>query len=112
MNAQALYYSQEVRKENKKYNSLLESVNIMTINVSMITKSLSINVFTSINFDDIDFDTNMIFVWRNEDIAGSIVLPNDEDIHIDFWIDKSEYKSFNNYKDFRKFYNEYKNLVI
>ena len=85
----------------------------MTINVSMKTKSISINVFTSINFDDIDFDINMIFVWRNEDIAGSIVLPINEDIHIDFWIDNSEYKSFDNYQEFRTFYNEeYKNLVI
>ena len=83
----------------------------MTINVSMKTKSISINVFTSINFDDIDFDINMIFVWRNEDIAGSIVLPINEDIHIDFWVD-DECKSFNNYENFRKFYNEeYKNLV-
>ena len=84
----------------------------MTINVSMKTKRISINVFTSINFDDIDFDKNTIFVWRNEDIAGSIVLPSYEDIHIDSWIDDSEYKSFNNYKEFRKFYNEYKNFVI
>lgn len=84
----------------------------MTINVSMKTKSLSINVFTSINFDDIDFDKNMIFVWRNDDIAGSIVLPNDEDIYIDFGVD-DKFKLFNNYEDFRKFYNEeYKNNVI
>ena len=84
----------------------------MTINVSMDRKSLSINVFTSINFDDIDFDRSMIFLWLNGDIVGSIVLPNDEDIHIDFRINNSEYKSFDNYEDFRKFYNkEYKNLV-
>lgn len=83
----------------------------MTINVSMKTKSISINVFTSINFDDIDFEKSIIFVWRNDDIAGSIVLPNDEDIYINFWID-DEFKSFNNYEEFRKFYNEeYKNLV-
>lgn len=84
----------------------------MNINVSMNTKSLSINVLTSINFDDIDFEKNMIFVWRNDDISGSVVLPINEDIYIDFWINNSEYKSFNNYEDFRKFYNEeYKNLV-
>ena len=84
----------------------------MNINVSMKTKSVSINVFTSINFDDIDFDKNMVYVWRNEDIVGSIVLPSYEHIHIDFWINENEYKSFNDYKDFRKFYyNEYKNLV-
>lgn len=82
----------------------------MTIKVSMKTKSLSINVFTSINFDDIDFDRSMFFVWLNGVIVGSIVLPNDEDIHIDFWID-DKCKSFNNYEEFRKFYNEYKNLV-
>lgn len=85
----------------------------MIINVSMKTKSLSIDVFTSINFDDIDFDRSMIFVWRNGDIAGSIVIPVDTDIYIDFWINDREYKSFNSYEDFRKFYNEeYKNLVI
>ena len=84
----------------------------MTINVSMKTKSISINVFTSINFDDIDFDKNMIYVWKNGDIAGSIVLPSFENVDIDFLIDKSEYKSFNNYEEFRKFYNEYKNHVI
>lgn len=84
----------------------------MTINVSMISKSLSINFFTSINFDDIHFDKYIIFVWRNNDIAGSVVLPNDEDVHIDFWINDREFKSFNNYEEFRKFYNEkYKNLV-
>lgn len=83
----------------------------MNINVSMKTKSISINVFTSINFDDIDFDKSMIFVWRNEDIAASIVLPINEDIHIEFWIDYSEYKSFDNYEEFRQFYYEYKNLV-
>lgn len=85
----------------------------MTINVSMKTKSISINIFTSINFDDIDFDKNMIFVWSNDDIAGSVVLPINEDIHIDFWIDDSEYKSFNNYDKFRTFYYaKYKNHVI
>lgn len=83
----------------------------MNINVSMNTKSLSINVFTSINFDDIDFDRSMIFLWRNDDIAASVVLPINEDIHIDFWVN-DECKSFNNYEDFRKFYNEKnKNLV-
>lgn len=81
----------------------------MTINVSMNTKTLSIDVFTSINFDDVDFDKNMIFIWLNDVIAGSVVIPIDEDIFIDFWIDKREYKSFNNYEEFRKFYNEYKN---
>lgn len=83
----------------------------MNINVSMKSKSISINVFTSINFDDIDFDKDVIFVWRNEDIAGSIVLPSFENIYIDFWVNDDECKSFANYKDFRKFYNEYKNLV-
>lgn len=108
MNSQLLYYRQEVR-EKTKYNNLLESVNVMTINVSMNTKTLSIDVFTSINFDDVDFDKNMIFIWLNDVIAGSVVIPIDEDIFIDFWIDKREYKSFNNYEEFRKFYNEYKN---
>ena len=85
----------------------------MTINVSMKTKSISINVFTSINFDDIDFGKNIIFVWRNDDISASIVLPNYEDIHIDFWIDNSKYQSFDNYQEFRIFYNEeYKNHII
>ena len=84
----------------------------MTINVSMKTKSLSIDYYTSINFDDIDFDKNMIFVWRNNDIVASVVIPMYTDIYIDFWINLIEYKSFNNYEDFRKFYNtEYKNLV-
>ena len=82
----------------------------MTINVSMKTKSLSIDCFTSINFDDIDFDKNVIFIWKNGNIAGSIVLPSFENIGIDFWIN-DECKSFANYKEFRKFYNEYKNLV-
>ena len=83
----------------------------MTISVSMNTKSLSIDFFTSINFDDIDVDKSMIFVWLNGVIVSSIVLPNDEDIDITFWID-DECKSFNNYEEFRKFYNEeYKNLV-
>ena len=84
----------------------------MNIELSMKTKSISINVFTTINFDDIDFGKNMIFVWRNEDIAGSIVLPSFENIDVTFWAD-GECKSFNNYKDFRVFYNsEYKNHVI
>lgn len=83
----------------------------MIISVSMKNKNLSINFFTSINFDDIDFDRSMIFVWLNGVIVGSIVLPNDEDIDIAFWVD-DECKSFNNYEEFRKFYNEeYKNLV-
>ena len=82
----------------------------MNISVSMNTKSLSIDFFTSINFDDIDFDKSMIFVWLNGVIVGSVVIPNDIDMV--FWIDNSEYKSFNNYEDFRKFYNEeHKNLV-
>ena len=84
----------------------------MTINVSMKTKSLSINVFTSINFDDIDFDKNMIFVWLNGVIVGSVVIPINEDFYIDFWINDREHKLFINYEDFLKFYNEnYKNLV-
>lgn len=84
----------------------------MTINVVMnANKRLSINYFTSINFDDIDFDKNMIFIWINDVIVGSVVLPINEDIYIDFWINNSEYKSFNNYEDFRIFYNKYKNLV-
>ena len=83
----------------------------MNISVSMKNKNMSINFFTSINFDDIDFDRSMIFVWLNGVIVSSIVLPNDEDIDITFWID-GECKSFNNYEEFRKFYNEeYKNLV-
>ena len=106
-----ILYSRGKERKQNIYN-LLESVNIMTINISMKTKSLSINVFTSINFDDIDFDKSMIFVWLNDVIVGSIVLPNDEDIDIDFWVD-DKCKSFNNYEDFRKFYNtEYKNLII
>ena len=85
----------------------------MNISVSMNTKSLSIDFFTSINFDDIDFDKSMIFVWLNGVIVGSVVIPIDNDIDMVFWIDNSEYKSFNNYEDFRKFYNEeHKNLVI
>ena len=84
----------------------------MTISVSMNTKSLSIDFFTSINFDDIDVDKSMIFIWFDDVIVGSVVIPIDNDIDIVFWIDNSEYKSFNNYEDFRKFYNEeYKNLV-
>ena len=84
----------------------------MTISVSMNTKSLSIDFFTSINFDDIDVDKSMIFIWLNDVIVGSVVIPNDNNIDIVFWIDNSEYKSFNNYEDFRTFYNEeYKNLV-
>ena len=85
----------------------------MIINVSMKTKSISIDCFTSINFDDIDFGNNVFFVWLNDVIVGSVVIPIGEDIHIDFWVNNSEYKSFNNYEDFRKFYNEeYKNHVI
>lgn len=84
----------------------------MNINVSMKTKSISVNVFTSIDFDDIDFNKNMIFVWLNGVVVGSVVIPIDEDVYIDFWLDNSEYKSFNDYEDFRNFYNEYKNLVI
>lgn len=84
----------------------------MTISVSMNTKSLSIDFFTSINFDDIDVDKSMIFIWLNDVIVGSVVIPIDNDIDIVFWIDNSDYKSFNNYEDFRNFYNEeYKNLV-
>ena len=84
----------------------------MTINVSMNTKSLSIDVFTSINFDNIEFDKNMIFIWLNDVIVGSVVIPFD-DIHIDFWIDNSKYQSFDNYQEFRIFYNEeYKNHII
>ena len=83
----------------------------MNINVSMKTKSISIDFFTSINFDDIDFDKSMIFVWLNDVIVGSVVIPIDNDMDIAFWVD-DECKSFNNYDDFRKFYNEeYKNLV-
>lgn len=83
----------------------------MNISVTMNTKSLSIDFFTSINFDDIDFDKSMIFVWLNGVIVGSVVIPIDNDIDIDFWVN-DECKTFNNYEDFRKFYNEeYKNLV-
>ena len=84
----------------------------MNINVSMKTKSIGIDFFTSINFDDIDFDRSMIFVWLNDVIVGSIVIPNNEDIDITFWVDNNECKTFNNYEMFRKVYNEeYKNLV-
>ena len=83
----------------------------MNINVSMKSKSIGVDFFTSINFDDIDFDRSMIFVWLNDAIVGSIVLPNNEDIDITFFAD-NECKSFNNYEEFRKIYNEkYKNLV-
>lgn len=80
----------------------------MTISVSMKTKSIAINFFTSINFDDIDFDKSMIFVWLHGVIVSSIVIPNDEDIDITIW-EETDFKSFNNYEEFRKFY--YKNLV-
>ena len=84
----------------------------MNINVSMKTKSIGIDFFTSINFDDIDFDRSVIFVWLNDVIVGSIVIPNNEDIDITFWVDNNECKTFNNYEMFRKVYNEeYKNLV-
>lgn len=84
----------------------------MNITVSMNFKRISIDCFTSINFDDIDLDKNMIFVWFKDNIVGSIVLPNNEDVDINFWVNNREYKSFDNYQDFRKFYNEeYKNLV-
>lgn len=80
----------------------------MVISVSMKTKSIAINFFTSINFDDIDFDKGMIFVWLNGVIVSSIVIPNDKDIDITIW-EETDFKSFNNYEEFRKFY--YKNLV-
>ncbi len=84
----------------------------MNINVSMNTKSISIDFFTSINFDNIEFDKSMIFVWLNDVIVASVVIPIDNDIDIDFWVN-DECKSFNNYEDFRKFYNEEnKNHVI
>ena len=83
----------------------------MTINVSIKTKSLSIDCYTLINFDDVDFDKNMIFVWRNKEIVASVVIPMLDEVYIYFWIDDSKCKSFNKYEDFRKFYNEYKNLV-
>lgn len=84
----------------------------MNISVSMNTKSISIDFFTSINFDNIEFDKSMIFVWLNDVIVASVVIPIDNDIDIDFWVN-DEYKSFNNYEDFRKFYNEEnKNHVI
>ena len=83
----------------------------MNISVSMNTKSISIDFFTSINFDNIEFDKSMIFVWLNGVIVGSVVIPIDNDIDIDFWVN-DECKTFNNYEDFRKFYNEeHKNLV-
>ena len=83
----------------------------MNINVSMNTKSISIDFFTSINFDNIEFDKSMIFVWLNDVIVASVVIPIDNDIDIDFWVN-DECKSFNNYEDFRNFYNEeHKNLV-
>ena len=85
---------------------------MMNINVSMNTKSISIDFFTSINFDNIEFDKSMIFVWLNDVIVASVVIPIDNDIDIDFWVN-DECKSFNNYEDFRKFYNEEnKNHVI
>lgn len=85
---------------------------MMNINVSMNTKSISIDFFTSINFDNIEFDNSMIFVWLNDVIVASVVIPIDNDIDIDFWVN-DECKSFNNYEDFRKFYNEEnKNHVI
>ena len=80
----------------------------MVISVSMKTKSIAINFFTSINFDDIDFDEGMIFVWLNGVIVSSIAIPNDEDIDITIW-EETDFKSFNSYEEFRKFY--YKNLV-
>lgn len=84
----------------------------MNISVSMNTKSISIDFFTSINFDNIEFDKSMIFVWLNDVIVASVVIPIDNDIDIDFWVN-DECKSFNNYEDFRKFYNEEnKNHVI
>lgn len=83
----------------------------MNISVSMNTKSISIDFFTSINFDNIEFDKSMIFVWLNDVIVASVVIPIDNDIDIDFWVN-DECKSFNNYEDFRNFYNEeHKNLV-
>ena len=84
----------------------------MNIELSMKTKRISINVFTSINFDDIDFGKNMIFIWNNYNIVGSVVIPFDSDIYIDFYTDNGKYKSFDNYEEFRTFYyEEYKNLV-
>ena len=83
----------------------------MNISVSMKTKSICIDFFTSINFDVIDFGRSMILVWLNDVIVGSIVLPSNEDIDITFWAD-DKCKLFNNYEEFRKIYNEkYKNLV-
>lgn len=83
----------------------------MTIGVSTKTKSISIDFFTSINFDNIDFDKSMIFIWLNDVIVASVVIPIDNDIDIAFWVD-NECKTFNNYEEFRKIYNEeYKNLV-
>lgn len=77
----------------------------MKISVSTKTKSISIDFFTSINFDDIDFDKSMIFVWLNDVIVASVVIPINNNIDIVFWAD-DECKSFNNYEEFRKIYNE------
>ena len=80
----------------------------MNIRISREFKTINVDFFASINFDWLDMQSNMIFIWKNDEIVGNIVFPFEYDYTIE--IDE---KKFNSYLDFKTYtYKNDKNLFV
>ena len=85
-------------------------MNKIDIRISDCFKKIVINHCLSINYDYIDVSEFGMFIWKNNEIIGSIVFTQQDKYTFEI-VSKSNYEIFHSYEDAKKYLIK-NNLVI
>ena len=77
----------------------------MKISISGNTKKVTIDFYTSINFDFLDCSEHTMFIWKNNSIVASVTLDPDNDYSISY-IFNNKRQFFSSLLDLNDFLNE------
>lgn len=81
----------------------------MSIRISSKLELITINCISTINYDELDLRENIIFIWKNNIIVGTITIIPAIEYEFEF-VSDTGYQYFLNYENFKK-YAEKNNLV-
>lgn len=81
----------------------------MSIRISSKLKMIIINCISTINYDELDLRENIIFMWKDNIIVGTITIIPTIEYEFEF-VSDTGYQYFLNYENFKK-YVEKNNLV-
>ena len=70
----------------------------MNIIISRNDKKIMVDFFTTINFDWLDMQANVVFIWKDNKIIGHITFPFEWEYTIEI-----DDKKFNSYLDFKNY---------